>query len=317
MASSGIYTFTTTRDEIIRQAALMVGAPAAGGTMMARTVMDFAHQLNAIVKRWEAKGIHLWTESEATLFPVPGQVRYSMGNGATDHVAETVYETTLSGSEALGQTTLSVTSIANMADNMIIGIMLDSGVLHWSAINGAPGGGTVTIDDALPSAAASGRKVYFYSSRIQRPLKIVDYRKHEISSALEIPVLLAARFDYFNMTDKASAGEMQMAYFESRRLAGNIYLYKVPSTVTHLLKFTWYKPLEIFGDADDNPDLPAEWTQALEYNLAVAMLPQYPGKKQNEINLMIGLAQKYEQDLAGWDREPEGIQIQVDHDGRG
>lgn len=67
--------------------------------------------------------------------------------------------TTLSGNEAAGQTVLSVADISGFADNDYVGVILDTGQMHFSQINGAPGGGTITIDDALPSAAASGNAV--------------------------------------------------------------------------------------------------------------------------------------------------------------
>ena len=73
MATSGTSILTATRDQIIRQAGLLIQAFGAGLTPSATTVNDFAFNLNAMVKRWQAKGIHIWTVSEATLFPQPGQ----------------------------------------------------------------------------------------------------------------------------------------------------------------------------------------------------------------------------------------------------
>jgi hypothetical protein len=68
-------------------------------------------------------------------------------------------DTTLSGAEAAGQTVLSMTSIVGFANGDHVGIVLDNGQMHMTTINGVPGGGTITILVALPSAAASGNAV--------------------------------------------------------------------------------------------------------------------------------------------------------------
>lgn len=70
-----------------------------------------------------------------------------------------VLSTTLSGAEASGQTTLSMTSITGIASGDIVGIYLDSGATHWTTVNGSPSGGTIVVTDALPSDAASGNRV--------------------------------------------------------------------------------------------------------------------------------------------------------------
>lgn len=316
MATSGVYDLTVTRNEIIRQAAQMLGALGAGIAMNATMQNDFAHALNAMVKRWECKpnGPRLWSISEATLFPVPGQIKYTMGTGATDHVAETYYTTTLDGAEAGGQTILSVASTANMANGDQIGIMLDSGVLHWSTVSSFVTNDTVTVANALPSAAASGNKVFYYTDNIPRPLKIVDYRRFDLATSYDTPVLITSRFDYNTKTDKAVAGQMLEAFYETRVSLGNLYLYKVPATVTHLLNFTYYKPLEIFSASSDNPSFPAEWVQALEFNLALIMSPQYPAKAPKDLTNIAAQAKMYLDELEGWDREIESIDMAPEND---
>lgn len=312
MATSGVVDFSVNRNQICRQAGLMTGHIGAGVTMSGTMLFDFVFQLNAILKRWEAAGLHMWTTCEATLFPVAGQVKYEVGTGATDHIAESYYETTLDGSEALGQTVLSVAATTNMANDMIIGVMLDSGALHWSTIASFVAGDTVTIDDALPSAAASGNKVYFYTANIAKPKKVIDYRRRELATLQDVSVTMVARYDYNQLSDKFSAGLMQQAWYEVRRETGHIYVYKVPATVTHFLNFTWLKPIEVFLDAADELDMPAEWVQALVFNLALAMAPTAPSLSPQRYNEIKEQAIKYQADLEGFDRETEGVQLHPD-----
>lgn len=64
--------------------------------------------------------------------------------------------TTLSANEAGGQTVISVVDENVWNVNDYVGIELDDGTQHQSRVN-AKAAGTITIDDALPSAAAAGK----------------------------------------------------------------------------------------------------------------------------------------------------------------
>ncbi len=64
--------------------------------------------------------------------------------------------TTLDANEASGQTIISVTATAGFATSDFVGITLNDGTQHQSTIASIVAGVSITIDDALPSAADSG-----------------------------------------------------------------------------------------------------------------------------------------------------------------
>lgn len=305
MATSGTSVFNATRNEVIRQAALQVNALGAGRTMGAQMLSDFDFMLNAMVKTWQAEGLHVWTTTEGTLFPVAGQTRYGAGNGATDHIAQTYYETSLSAAEAAGQTILSATSTANMTVSDNIGIVLDDGSIQWTTIS-AKDATTVTVAVALTGAAASGNAVFNYTSKIARPLKVVDARRYSISGATDTPMIVASRNEYQNLPQKTQAGSPIHLFYDAQLTIGYFHLWQVPSTTTDLVKFTWHRPIQDFNTAADNPDLPQEWILTMVYNLAQLMMPQYPvsNQKANQINQMAG---NLLNTMRGFDRENESI----------
>lgn len=308
MATSGTSAFNATRNEVIRQAALQVNAIGAGVTMGAQMLSDFDFMLNAMVKTWQAEGLHVWTTTEGTLFPVAGQTRYGAGTGATDHITQTYYETSTSADEASGQTIISVTSTANMtvADN--IGIVLDDGTLHWTTIVSKTSA-TVTITVALTDTVASGNAVFNYTSKIARPLKVVDARRYNIDGATDTPMIVASRNEYQNLPQKTAAGMPVHLFYDPQLTIGYFHLWQVPSTTTDLVKFTWHRPIQDFNTAADNPDLPNEWLLTMVYNLAQIMMPQYPvsAQKANQIN---SLAAQFLDTMRGFDRESESIFFQ-------
>lgn len=94
---------------------------------------------------WQPPGANIWFGDPTTGNP-PGRV-------CTHN-----FSTTISANEASGQTTLSVTSNTDMAADDFVAILLNTGSYHYSYI-GSTGVGTITINDALPSAADSGNEV--------------------------------------------------------------------------------------------------------------------------------------------------------------
>ena len=82
---------------------------------------------------------------------------------ARPDTANAMGQTTLSGAAAQWASSFDLTSVSGLSDKDPIGITLDSGVVHWSFLDGDPSGSTVTIGDSLPGAAASGNVAYLPS----------------------------------------------------------------------------------------------------------------------------------------------------------
>ena len=310
MATSGTSTFNATRNDICRQAALLLNAVPLQQTMGSALLEAFVFMLNAMVKSWAATGIHLWTVTEATLFPVAGQVRYSAGTGATDHITQTFYETSITTTEVAGQTVLSVDSTTNMtvADN--IGIVLDDGSLQWTTISSKTST-TVTVATALTDDAAAANAVFNYTSKIVRPLKVVDARRYNIDGGTDTPMTVCSRQEYRNLPLKTQAGMPIQMFYDAQLTLGYFNLWQVPDTTTELVKFTWHRPIEDFNTSADNPDLPQEWILPLVYNLAKLKMPSHPvdAQRRQDIN---DTADALLAAMTGWDRESESIFIQPD-----
>lgn len=317
MATSGSTDFSVDLTNIIKGAARKIGVIAQGETLSAAAFSDFKDALNMMVKRWAAIDIRVWTVREATLFPQPGQIRYGLGGSATDHCTESYVQTTLSAAEAAGQVALSVTSDDGILDNDHIGIVLDSGSVHWSTVGGTPAGDVVTIDDALPSAAAAGAAVFAYTTRLVRPIRIPDspsaVRRHGIASGNDVPIgPPISRLDYQARPYKTTRGVITEVFYDPQLSTGYLTLWQAPaSPLADLVKFTWHKPIEDFDSASDNPDLPQEWIDTLIFNLAVTMAPEYDVPTQ-KFAQVAALAEQFLDEVKGADRENEAVCFQPD-----
>jgi hypothetical protein len=316
MATSGTTSFAANRDQLITQALRLVNAVPAGETPSDILIQDTAFMLNAMVKHWQARGIHLWTVREATLFPQVNQRAYQIGTGATDHVAETYVQTELSANAVLGAGTISLLSAAGIASGNQIGIQLDDGTIFWTTVNGAPAGVVVTLANVLTDSARVGLDVFAYDVNIPRPLRVPLARRHNIVSKLDTPLTPLSRRNFHDLPNKDQpGGSVNSWWYDPQLVRGILNIWQMPDVVRDLIKFTWYKPIYDFNAAADTPDLPQEWILTLMFNLAVTIAPGHdvPEKKFQQL---VTQGASYLDEVSGWDREPESVEFGIDNEGR-
>ena len=80
MTTSGTYSFSTNRDNLIKGALRLAGVIAQGETPSATQISDAAESLNYMVKAWEADGLPIWAITTQTITPVAGQTSYTLSN---------------------------------------------------------------------------------------------------------------------------------------------------------------------------------------------------------------------------------------------
>lgn len=313
MATSGTSIFNTTRNEICSEAAKLLNAVPLQQTMGAAMFHTFNFFLNAMVKSWQATGIHLWTTIEGTLFPIAGQVRYGVGGATTDHITGAYYETAVTANEAAAQTVISVDLTTNVAALDNIGIVLDDGTMHWTTVV-SKSASTVTILAALPSAAAAGNVVFTYTAKLPRLLKVVDARRYDIVGATDTPMTVCSRQEYNNLPMKTQAGTPIQMFYDAQLTTGYLNVWQIPDTPTQLVKFTAHRPIQDFTSSGDNPDLPQEWILPLVYNLAKMKMPSHPVDAQRRRDI-IDNADSLLAAMIGYDRENESYFVQPDMEG--
>lgn len=314
MATSGSIDFNLTRDQIIHAAARKVQAVRAGQTMSDQTLQDFAQALNAMVKRWQARGIHVWTVQEATLFPQASQLKYQLGNSSSDHATDSYVETAIATAASSGASSVDVDSDDNISDGDYIGVVVDDGTYHWTTVNGTPSGDTITLTDVLDDSAAVDNRVFAYTTKINRPLKIPDGRRYDPAGDIDTPITGLARLDYQALPNKTQTGTINNYFYDAQLAAGYLYLWQPLAAAGDLFNFTYHRAIEDFDAAGNNPDLPQEWIDTLIFNLAVVMAPEYE-VPQNQMAGPYGigtLADRYLDDMMGWDREHESVRFGVE-----
>lgn len=311
MTTSGNISFNLNTNQIVRTSLRKIGAISAGETPDNQTVQDATDQLNMLVKALVATGLHVWTETEATLFLQPNQIAYTLGGTTTDHATEEYTATYLTAAAASGATSITVESATGFGSGYQVGVVVDDGTISWSAQSGAASGSTITLATALTDAASNGAAVYVYESDIVRPLRVVSGRRFAFSSpptnGISTMMSPFSRIDYRNQPNKETTGTITQYFYDPRGGAntqGIMYVWPAPSNVSSAMKFTWWRPIQDFTAAGDTPDLPTEWLDALVWNLAYKMAPEYdcPPQRYSMLKEQAALSLDL---VMGWDREPE------------
>lgn len=306
MSTSGITNFSLNRREIIEGAFELLNIYQPGEEYDPADMQYGSKMLNSMVKTWEARRIHLWTKTEAVLFPALNQPSYTF---PTTNATESYVETTISSDEAIGQTTLSVTSSDGMLTNDYIGIQLDDGTLQWTTISSVPNSTTVIVNNALTETATEGNIVVAYTTKIGKPLQIYSARRNTYDNNIDTPLTPYSYQEYFDLPNKNSPGGYPSCWmYNPQRETGIFYLWQAPSLVTDKIKFTYARSLQIFSTAINTPDFPQEWIEVLQFQLAIRLSHRY-GKRQiardlkNDADTML-------QELLFWDSEEASIYIQ-------
>ncbi len=273
MTLSGSYDFSMTRNELITAAWRMLGFRDPT-TPFPDEIVHINRNLNMMLKSWQNQNVGLWLTRTLYLFPAHETASYSLsssGANCTTAIIETVIKT----SAIAGATTITVDSISGIASLMIIGIELDDGTRQWTTVSGSPSGSVVTLGAALTDAAAIGNTVKVYTTKAQRPLKIIDAFWHD-ASGNDRPLQVANNDDYTAIPNKDTVSTPLIVYYDPQITTGVLYVWPKPDTVNGVIVMSAVYPIQDMDAATDNIEIPAEWFQAVMYGLAVEIAPQYP-----------------------------------------
>ena len=83
MTTSGVTTYSVTRDQIITTALRKIGVVAQGETATSDQITEAAIALNLMVKAWEADGMPLWALRTIAITLTAGKTSYSLGTSVS------------------------------------------------------------------------------------------------------------------------------------------------------------------------------------------------------------------------------------------
>lgn len=301
MTVSTVTVSQFSKRKLIYQAATIAGVKRRGQALDSEDYEVAEIQLEAILTHWQAQGLNQSLSQMATLILEPNKKEYLLGT--TAHCSETVYKYTTNGAKVTGNTTITLNSVDGLSVNDVAGIWLGTS-WQWTTISSISSL-DVTLSDSLTADLASGSKVWFYTSKIARPLRVKDaYRDQQ---NVNVILNIKSRNEYFNL-DLGSNGETVYVFYEpGRETQGKFYIWPLPplnepkSLLLHV-----QRPAFIPQANGDTLDLPQEWTMAVIYNLAEQCGLSWGVTGQN-MQTISQKARDYYRQIRAFDREQDAI----------
>ena len=335
MTTSGTQNWNASITQMITTMFLRIGAIAEDETPTAGMYNDALFAGNALIKEWQALGIHVWTEEEAILFFQAGQQRYLLGGANSqgvlgpygpDNCCDANSWVPMQIASPVSGGNISVTVNTTTALNGVtvqsgdnFGVVLDSGTAFWTTVNGAPVNNVVTLAAAIPAGqtAAVQNNAFDYTTKIVRPLKVprsrqIYYQGGQSGPRLT-PMTVLSRKEYMDLPNPLDPGISTQFFYSPQLVSGEYFAWPNPQNANFGARFTWYRPLMDLTTPANTADLPQEWLNALMWNLAQEMAPEFevPPQRwamiQQMAQMKLDLVQSY-------DRESEPIYFGLSFD---
>ncbi len=107
------------------------------------------------------------------------------------------------------------------------------------------------------------------------PLKVIQALRTQTGES-SVPMNVENRYDYQVLPDLSSViGTPVTLYYQPLNTTGVISIWPVPDISTTTITIHYQRPFEDMDAAGNSFDFPSYWIQALIYNLAWALAPEY------------------------------------------
>jgi hypothetical protein len=107
------------------------------------------------------------------------------------------------------------------------------------------------------------------------PLKIVQAYRIENTGAVNTPMTIYNHYDYNLLPQNASPGEPIQLFYQPFSTYGTIKLWPTPIDSNTTITIVYQRPFEDVVSGSDNLDFPSQWNEAVIYNLAWRLAPEY------------------------------------------
>lgn len=156
-----------------------------------------------------------------------------------------------------------------------IGVQQDDDTVFWSYVLTVNSATSVTMSSGLTDDSASGNYVFYFTTQIDRPLRLFNATYADQPGVSEIPVNRWSRQEYVQQPDKSSQGTVVNWYYNPDLELGKLYVWQTASQVGNLLRFDVRKPLSVYSAVGDELDYPSEYFMPLKWAIAADLGPSY------------------------------------------
>lgn len=274
MPSSNTYSYSVSRDKIVRLAMLNIGKLDENEVPTPQEMTDCCDFLNMLVKQWQGKadfapGLKTWTRRHGHLFLSGITGQYNLGPTATGWT-NSYLQTTTTAPVTTGATVVHVTSSTGMTVGDNFGVDLDAGTIYWtkiSLINGL----NITITGTIPTTASSGSAIYSYTTTAQQPIVIeTAFLRDFLGNDTPLKLMTLQEYDFLpNKASPTYLSDPAAIYYEFQLGNGVLNTDVAGSNdLTKHICMTYMESIQDFNNPNDTPEYPQEWYLPLALGLS-------------------------------------------------
>ena len=114
-----------------------------------------------------------------------------------------------------------------------------------------------------------------------RPVKLLECQRGDDSTATDpktVPMIITPNRTWQEEPNKKMTGVPNSAYYKPNAYTGELHIWPVPDTywaANGYVQCLFQRQVQDFDSSSDDPDFPPEWHEALVYQLAVRLAPNY------------------------------------------
>ena len=164
-----------------------------------------------------------------------------------------------------GTPTAAQTADASDALNALVKAFQADGMPLWKI---------TSTDFVVTSGTASYNIGPGYTVNTVKPLRVLQ-ASYTVTNGNATPMNVYNRYDFNLLPNENAEGVPINLYYQPLRIYGTIRLWPTPNDSTTTITVHYQAPYEDMDNSADDFDFPSEWIQALIYNLAWALAPEF------------------------------------------
>ena len=144
------------------------------------------------------------------------------------------------------------------------------------------------------------------------PLKVQQAVLVDIGTGSSIELDIRAIYDYNRFTPNNTSGQPVQFFYQPLVNYGKITVWPTPDASAALykqIKMVYQRPFEDFVSSTDTPDFPQEWHQAIIYQLASTLAPEY-GIPIPDRQMLMQEAKMYTEEALGFGNDEASLYLQ-------
>jgi hypothetical protein len=147
-----------------------------------------------------------------------------------------------------------------------------------------------------------------------QPLKLIQ-AFYTPSGSSSVPMNIYTGYDYHVLPDSGANGLPVNIYYQPLMDTGTIKLWPTPNDSTTTVTVYYQRPFQDMDNSTDDLDFPNYWTQAIIYNLAWALAPEY-GIPPTDRSILMKEAVYWKEYALSFGTEEGGLFLQPDWNGK-